>query len=232
MIDVLELIKKNADSKYNEFNRKLVPGIGVSYGVRVPDLRKIACTISNDDWESFLNSEATCFEETMLKGLVINTADMKPDVRMTYIRKFVPTIDNWAVCDAFCIRRRIHKDEKQPLWEYCVEEMDSGQEFRMRFAVVMMMSNYLCKDHVDAILELTTTRKHDGYYYKMAVAWCLSMCYIEFPEKTENLIFERLDQETLSMTVRKVCDSYRVKKRDKDRLKRKKEELNTSLQST
>lgn len=231
MIDVMEHIRKNADEKYNEFNRKLVPGIGVSYGVRVPNLRKIAKLISDDDWKIFLDSEPSCFEEIMLQGLVINIADMPPATRMSYIRNFVPMINNWAVCDAFCVRRRIHKDEKTPLWELCLEEIESGEEFRMRFAVVMMMSNYLCKEHVDTILELTTTRNHEGYYYKMAVAWCISFCYIEFPEKTEHLIFERLDQETMSMTVRKICDSYRVKKKDKDRLKRKKEELSTSPQS-
>lgn len=233
MIDVLDIIKKNADEKYNEFNRKLVPGIGVSYGVRVPKLRNIAKLISESDWKTFLESECTCFEEHMLQGLVINEAFMTPEERMGYIREFIPTIDNWAVCDAFCVKRRMSREESNELWKVCTEEIESGEEFRMRFAVVMMMNNYLDKEHIDDILGYVTTKYHDGYYYKMGAAWCLSFCYVKFKDLTEPLIFGGLDPEIRDMTIRKICDSYRVKKKDKERLIRLKEgAVSTDSQSS
>ena len=60
----------------------------------------------------------------------------------------------------------------------------------------------------------------------MGVAWTLSMCYVKFPERTEEVLFDgRLETEVLRMTVRKICDSYRADPSDKERLKARLKEL-------
>lgn len=224
MIDVRAEIEKRANPKNEAFLRKLVPNLGNAYGVKTSDIRIIAKMIIKDDWRSFLKTESYCIEHKSLKGLVINNASMSPDERMTYIREFVPNIDNWAVCDMFCTKRKMNPEEKTMLWNYCLEQFDSDSEFGMRFAAVMTMCNYLDDDHVDRILELVSSKKHDGYYYKMAVAWCLSFCYIKYPEKTEPFIFG-LEKDVMTMAVRKICDSYRVDADDKERLKIKRKAM-------
>jgi hypothetical protein len=53
----------------------------------------------------------------------------------------------------------------------------------------------------------------------MGAAWALSVCYVHFPERTEDaLMSERLDPEVLKKAMQKIRDSYRVSQEDKERL--------------
>ncbi|MFA6804753.1 MAG: DNA alkylation repair protein [Candidatus Methanomethylophilaceae archaeon] len=235
MIDVISELESLADPEYDAFNRKLNPGIGKTYGVRVPQLRALAKRIvKEDDWRSYLGTEPSCFEEQMLHGMIIVTTDIPMDERVGYIREFVPIIDTWAVCDISCGKWKIKKEEKEVLWDYCVEALDSDEEFVMRFAASTMIGNFLDDDHIKDVLELLTSHYNPGYYYRMGAAWCLSFCYIHYPELSEPYIFsDKLDTDIMSRTVSKICDSYRVEKEDKVRLKGlKKEILNRSPRSS
>ena len=54
----------------------------------------------------------------------------------------------------------------------------------------------------------------------MANAWLLSICYIKYPKETLNYLKRaNLDVFTYNKTISKICDSFRVKKEDKDYLK-------------
>lgn len=226
MIDVEKEILGMADPKYKEFNEKLVPGIRKSYGVRVPQLRELAKRLIKDDWRSFLASERRSLEEDLLHGLVIANAKMDIDERMHYIKEFVPTIDNWEVCDIFCGRWKLKSEESEILWDYCNELMESDAEFEMRFATVMMMANYMDEDHVEQILELMKEKYHPGYYYKMGAAWCISTCYIKYPDITIGYLGSgELDLEILSKSIQKICDSYRVNDEDKNTLRMMKKDI-------
>ena len=60
------------------------------------------------------------------------------------------------------------------------------------------------------ISELDSARS-DDYYYMMAKAWTLSVCFVKFPEITMDYLKRgTLDITTMRMTVRKICESYRV----------------------
>lgn len=184
-MDVLAAIVREADPAYDAFNRGLIPGIGRSYGVRVPVLRRIASGISSGDWRSFLETERTCFEEDMLHGIVISETPMDMSERVSHLRRFVPTIDNWAVCDITCGRRKMSDDEAGILWNHCLELLDDDEEFPMRFAAAMMLANFLDEHRAPAVMEQMTVRRHPGYYYRMGAAWCISCCFAEHPELTE-----------------------------------------------
>ena len=84
----------------------------------------------------------------------------------------------------------------------------------------MMMTHFIDEAHIDKMLDKLVSCPRCGYYLDMGIAWALSFCYIRFPEKTEQAIFDgRLEYEVLNMTVRKIRDSFRISKEDKDRLK-------------
>ena len=92
------------DSKYQEFHSALVPGTENILGVRIPQLRVMAKEIAKrDDWRIFIEATDTKFyEEAMLQGMVIGRSKTALDEQMKYVKRFVPRIDNWAVCDIFC----------------------------------------------------------------------------------------------------------------------------------
>ncbi|MDR1955066.1 MAG: DNA alkylation repair protein, partial [Candidatus Methanoplasma sp.] len=204
----------------------IVPGAKI-LGVRAPVVRDIAKRICKDDWRSFLNEPATFHEERVLKALVIANAKTDVEERLALTREFVPEIDNWAVCDIFCADWKIKKGpDKKRLWDYCLELIETDDEFMMRVSAVMMLDHFLDDEYIDEVLRLLTTKDHPGYYYKMGAAWALSVCFVKYPERTEPMLFlTSLNDEIRNKAVQKISDSFRVSEEDKERLKEKKRTL-------
>lgn len=211
MTRLLTELKENYDPQYKKFNDKLIPNVRSTIGVRVPVLRKIASELMKEDWRSFLDEDVIVFEENIIKAIVIANAEMSSEERLALTEEFVPNVDNWAVCDLLCGDWKITQDAIKPLWDLCKELMASKEEFRMRVAAVMMLSKFLDDEHIDGVLALLTMYSDDGYYYKMGAAWTLSYCYIDYQEKTEEVLRSgELDREIHNLTIRKVCESRRV----------------------
>jgi len=227
LIDVKKELIDNSDEKRVEFQSKIIPGAENLLGVRMATLRAISKKICDDDWRSFLNEPVEYHEERMLRALVIAKAKMDFGERMDLTKKFIPEIDNWGICDSFCMEWKL-KDgpDKEILWKYCLELIETDDEYKMRVFTVMALAHFLDDEHIDEALRLLTTKYHPGYYYKMGAAWALSFCYIKYPEKTEPFLFlDSLDKEIRNKAVQKISDSFRVSKEDKERLKAKKKAL-------
>jgi 3-methyladenine DNA glycosylase AlkD len=157
---------------------------------------------------------------------VIATAKMDVEERLQLSRMFVPEMDNWAVCDAFCSTWTIKKAEREKLWQYCRELFGSNDEFKMRVASVMMQYHFLDDKYIDEILRIHTTKDHPGYYYRMGAGWTLSTCFIYYQEKTERELFDpSLNNDTRNKAVQKIIESARVGDEAKARLRSKKEKL-------
>lgn len=100
-----EQLLEMADPGYRDFHAALVPGVGNIIGIRLPLLRGIARQIARGDWRTFLAADDLLYyEERMLQGLVIGYAKCTPGEKLEHVARFVPKIDNWAVCDCFCWR--------------------------------------------------------------------------------------------------------------------------------
>ena len=60
----------------------------------------------------------------------------------------------------------------------------------------------------------------EEYYVKMAISWLLSICYIKYPSNTLNYLKSaNLDKFTYNKTISKICDSKRIEKKEKEKLK-------------
>ena len=112
-----EQLLELTEPKYMKFTSALMPGVENVLGIRLPVLRSIAKEIAAGDWRAYLaEAEDFYFEERMLQGLVIGYARCEPAEKLAHVARFVPKIDNWAVCDCFCWRLRAA--ERQPMWEF------------------------------------------------------------------------------------------------------------------
>lgn len=234
VMDQLTLLSENA---YGDFNAKLIPGVKreAILGVRLPALRKLAKKMVKGDWEMWMSQAENCgtdpegiggtelfYEEVMLQAMIIGAAKLDPQKRLSYIRSFVPRIDNWAVCDTFCgdLKFADERENRDLVWNFLLPYLKSSSEYDVRFGAVMLLNHYVDKEHIRQVLELMESVSHQGYYAKMAVAWTLSMCYVNFPEYTEALLRDNhLDDFTHNKTIQKIRESYRVSKEDKERLK-------------
>lgn len=219
-LTVKENLLQLAEEGNKKFTQSLHPGIENVLGIRIPALRKLAAQIAKADWQAYLQSADTYYmEERMLQGMVIGCLKIK-DVEeyLSLVAKFVPLINSWSVCDTFDFagKQRFVDKNKERVWRFLEEWMESDKEYEIRFGVVMAMAHYIDGDYIQKVLQWMDRINHEGYYVKMAVAWALSVCYVKYPEETMALLKENhLDDFTYNKTLQKITESFRVSSEDK-----------------
>ena len=164
-----EQLLELTEPKYMKFTSALMPGVENVLGIRLPVLRSIAKEIAAGDWRAYLaEAEDFYFEERMLQGLVIGYARCEPAEKLAHVARFVPKIDNWAVCDCFCWRLRAA--ERQPMWEFIQPYFHAQAAYDVRFAVVMGLGNFVDEQHLEAFLRQLDGIRHEAYYARMALS--------------------------------------------------------------
>lgn len=172
-----------ADEKYRRFNEGLIPGKhNATWGVRIPVLRAEARALCKGDWRGFLDYEAvrqsTVYELVTLAGLVTAAAPCPAAERMQRTAAFIPRVDNWATNDVVCATYRIPPADR-PAWrEFLAPYLTCGQEYGERFALILLMDQFLDGENTGFVLHACTQARCPGYYTKMAVAWtlCTAFC--------------------------------------------------------
>lgn len=210
-----------SEDEYRNFHSKLCPNTENILGVRLPLLRNMAKDLAKNNWEAYLNNPYNeYYEEIMIEGLTIGYIKTDINTRLKYIKRFIPKIDNWAICDSFCNNLKFTKKNLNEVWEFISTYLSSNKEFELRFAIVMMLHYYINEEYIDRVLHILNDINHEGYYVKMAVAWAISFAYIKFPHKT--LVFlknNNLDSFTYNKSLQKIIESTRVSKEDKDSIR-------------
>ena len=230
LMDIRKRLEKQADKKFQKFTAALIPNINNVLGVRIPILRKMAKELyASGEFAGMFKTPIKYMEENMLKGMIIGLFKKPAKDVLSYVKDFVPTIDNWAVCDNFCCNLKMTEDNLSLVWDFIQPYFESDKEFEIRFAYVMLLNYYLVDDYIDKVLKLVDAFKDDRYYAKMAVAWLVSICYTKYPDKTEKYLKKsNLDDWTYNKSIQKICESLKVDKQTKERLKLMKRE-NMSL---
>lgn len=210
------------DKKYKEFHKGLCPGTENIVGIRVPILRNYAKELLKQyDWKTLIkNIDNEYYEEIMLQGMVIGLAKADFNSITQEIKKFVPKIDNWAVCDTFCAGLKITKKHKKEMWNFIQKYIQSKKEFEVRFSVVMILDYYIEDEYLEKIFEIFDSIKREEYYIQMAVAWAISICLIKYYDRTLNYLkTAKLDKFTYNKALQKAIESYRITKEQKQTLR-------------
>lgn len=220
---VKEKLFKYQDLKYRDFHSNLCPGTSNIIGVRVPVVRNFAKGLlkaySFD--ELYENIDTCYYEEILLKGFLIGYCKEDVSVKIDYIKRFVPLINNWAICDSFCSSLKFVKNNMEDIRSLIYYYLGSDKEFEIRFAIVMILDYYITDDYLEDDFKIFDSISNSCYYVEMAIAWAVSICLIKFKEKTyQFLLKNNLDKFTFNKTISKICDSYRVNKDEKEILKK------------
>ncbi len=210
-----------SEEKFREFASSLIPGCDNLIGVRIPQIRKIAKKIVKDNPIDYLdNASDIYFEETMLKALIIGNMNEDIEVTLEQIALFVPKITNWSLCDSFCNELKIVRLHKERVWKFLQSYHQSSMAYDIRFAVVMFLFHFIEKQYLDDILFICDVITHDDYYVKMAVAWCLQVCFVSFPQETMQYLKDNnLDDFTYNKALQKIIESLKVDKATKEIIK-------------
>lgn len=216
------------DLEYRKFHSSLVPGIGEHYdfiGIRMPILRELGKYISKGNWHSFLavipspDYELT-YEERTIKGIVIGLAKVDYNEFLSLIDSFLPSIDNWAICDCFCSGLKQVRKYKDQFLTVALEYCKSSNPWIVRAGLVIILFHLIEEDTLNIIFALADSINSEEYYVNMAVAWLLSMCYVKYPNKTLEY-FENnttLCDFTYNKALQKTRESLRVSSSDKEYL--------------
>ena len=218
---IQEKLFEYQDLGYRNFNSKLIPNIDkeTMIGVRIPDIRKIEKNLSIEEKEQFLmDLPHKYFEENMLHGIIIS--NMKEyDKVIINLEKFLPYVDNWAVCDS--ISPKIFKKNREKAIVNVLSWIKSNHTYVCRFGIGMIMQLYLeneyfKKSYLDKIAEI----KIEDYYINMMRAWTFQVAIVkQWKEAIVYIEKGLLDEFTHNKTISKSCDSYKIEKEKKEYLK-------------
>lgn len=223
MDKIEKLLFESADEKYRDFHSSLIPTVDKDtiIGVRVPDVRKLAKDLQRNcpqDVEAFLSElPHKYYDENILHAVLISDVSDFNEA-MAYTEKFLPFVDNWAVCDIF--NPRAFKKHVDVLWQKIEEWLKSNHAYTVRFAIVSAMRHFLDEDFsVDKLYEVVNVKSNE-YYIEMAIAWYMSFALIkQYDDAVKIIENEELPAWVHNKSIQKAVESYRISDDKKQYLK-------------
>ena len=221
MTEIVEQLLALRDEKYAKFQLKLTPGITEDsvIGVRVPDARKLAKELSKKpEYRAFFDElPHKYYDENMLHGLMI--AEIKDfDECVAEIEKFLPYVDNWAVCDITSPKALAKR--KDELIVKIREWSKSERVYTCRFGLETLMTHFLDKDFKPEYLEIAANVKSDEYYVNMMIAWFFATALAkQWDASIPYIENRRLSEWVHKKTIRKAIESFRITDEQKEYLK-------------
>ena len=206
------------DEKFAKFNASLIPTTDAKnvIGVRTPDLRKYAKTISSPD--KFLSDlPHKYFEENQIHSFILSEIkNFEKCIKL--VDTFLPYVDNWATCDQLI--PKIFARNTDRLLPYICKWIKSKHTYTVRFAIGLLMRFYLGEKFDSSYADMVIKIKSDEYYINMMRAWyfatALSKNWDDIICIIEN---KKLDPWTHNKTIQKSIESYRISDKQKNHLK-------------
>ena len=224
------------EEKYRQGHIRIInalPGRRI-LGLHLPEMKQVAKALAKQadvleilhafEQEYQANRFSLTYEETLVWGLTINALKYTPDERLNLLEKYIPVLDNWAVCDSFCCNAKwALKIPPQTLWKFLLPYYHSDKEFEVRFAIVMSMC-YLMKNEwlpvifgqLEALdlskIQSEYTSLPSPYYVRMGMAWLLATALAKFPDETRAFVnTSSLKEDVKRLYARKARESLRTR---------------------
>ena len=228
------------DAKYREGHVRIInplPGRKIM-GLHVPDMKSFAKELVRSgnaaevvsgferlcSERGYADRSALCHEELMVWGFMINYMKVSETLRYRMVERFVPAIDNWAVCDSFCSSAKwMKKADGDVLWNFLHTYCSSDKEFHVRFALISYMSYFLEERWLDRMFDMVESVNYpqikseytllkSPYYVRMGSAWLLATALAKFPERTRAFVSRpTVPDDVRKLYVRKARESFRTR---------------------
>ena len=209
------------DKGYRDFQSKLIPTIQAEtiIGVRTPAIRNLAKEYAKDPESAafLMQLPHTYYDENILHALLV--AEIKDyDTCVKEVERFLPYVDNWAVCDIFS--PKVFRKNKDKLLEKIKEWAASDHPYTCRFGMEMLMTHFLDEDFRPEYLEIPAAVHSEEYYVNMMIAWFYATALAKLWDAAVSYIEEkRLNPWTHNKTIQKARESYRITPEQKEYLK-------------
>ena len=220
-------LRAKADPGYREFQSALMPTVPPErvLGVRQPDVRALAKELSGTQTgEEFLQAlPHYYYEEQNLHGALIERM-AEPDL-WEALDRFLPTVDNWATCDM--LHPPLFKKRPPQLLGKVRVWLTSGDLYTVRFAVGVLMRDYLGEGFEPWMPEAVAALPEEEYYLNMMAAWYCATALSVRPKEILPYFTGagRLRPEVRHAALQKAVESRRFTPEEKEQLKELRETL-------
>jgi len=206
------------DEKFAKFNASLIPTTDAKnvIGVRTPELRKYAKTISSPD--KFLSDlPHKYFEENQIHSFILSEIkNFEKCIKL--VDTFLPYVDNWATCDQLI--PKIFAKNTEQLLPHIRKWIKSKHTYTVRFAIGLLMRYYIGDKFDSSYADMVVKTKSDEYYINMMRAWYFATALSKNWDNIIGIIEnKKLDTWTHNKTIQKAIESYRISDKQKQYLK-------------
>lgn len=212
MDKIINALFEMRDEKFRDFTSKLIPNIDkeLIIGVRVPDIRRLAKSLSEEERKKFISGLPHKYhEENMLHGVMLQLIKNDIGEVITETEKFLPYIDNWAVCDIS--QSKLLERYPDVVFGKVSEWAKSEKTYTVRFAIDVLLQFFLDENFTPEVFAFAKSIASDEYYVNMALAWFWSFALIKRYEETLPIIeSERLPEFVHNKAIQKARESYRI----------------------
>lgn len=196
------------DEKYAAFSAKLIPNVEADrfIGVRSPQLRALAKELKDSADEFLAELPHQYHEENMLHAYLLCEGKKYATV-VEETERFLPFVDNWAVCDS--LSPRVFARHKDDLLLRIERWMSKEHEYTVRFGIGMLMRHYLDGDFRPEYLDKVAVVSRGEYYIQMMQAWYFATALAKQWEATLPIL-DSLEGWVRGKSIQKALESYRV----------------------
>jgi len=200
------------DDKNALFVAKLIPNIDPKtiLWTKIPVLRNLAKEFKNSpEKEKFLKIIPHKFFEENLLHVIFLESEKDFDKAVLELEKFLPFIDNWSVCDTSS--PKIFKKYPNETLQKIKIWIKSEKVYTIRYAIWLLLSNFLDENFSADLLELVAKVKNDDYYVQMMQAWFFATALAKQYDATISLLeSKKLEPFVQNKTVQKSRESQRI----------------------
>lgn len=221
MEEITTALRAMADEKYAAFQAKLAPTVdpATCLGVRLPELRRYAKELAGTELKSRFLAELPhgSYDENILHAVLLS-AEKDFSVCLGEVERFLPYVDNWAVCDS--LRPKCFSRHREELLPHVREWIASEACYTCRFGLDTLMSEYLDKDFSPSHLSLAAGVDSEEYYVRMMVAWYFATALAKQWDSAVPYIENRVLPAWIHRkTIQKAVESFRISDGQKEYLR-------------
>lgn len=202
---ITEFLLKNANINKAEFDKKLIDTKYQILGIKNQLLENFAKNLAKNEINDIFDGKIIYHEQILIIGYYIAYSKFENSRKIEMLEKFLPCIDNWAVCD--CVVSRLRKLESEK--DFFVSLLKVDKPFYKRVGIIWLMRFNLKKNFLET-LQLLKCVKDDNYYVKMALAWSYSEAFTINPNFMVDFLSQLQDKFIRNQTISKARQSFRV----------------------
>lgn len=212
MKEIAKKLLSLQDVPYADFTAKLIPNVAREniIGVRLPQLRALAKELLNSpEAAAFLKALPHQFhEENMLHAVLLGFL-RNMDEAVAAVERFLPYVDNWAVCDS--LRPKAFANKGEALLPTLERWISSKNPYTVRFGLLMLMTHYLDGQFSPDLLEIPAAIRSEEYYVNMMVAWYFATALSKQWDAVIGYLEQhKLPEWTHRKTIQKAVESFRI----------------------